>query len=258
KISKRRNPWARLTWFKEQGYLPEALLNFLGLLGYPPIIEPDGTEREVFTFDEFVERFDWAKVNKVGPIFNLEKLDWLNGHYIRELPVGELASRLLPVLQDAGVLGPQPTLPELGRLNALAALVQTRIVTLRDALPLAAPFYVADDELVIEDDARAQLKEDAPQVLRAALDALEPISGSVGTPLGEGVEWTTGRIEAALREALVDRLGLKPRFAFGPLRTAVSGRRVSPPLFESMEILGKASVTARLRRLLAELEAGTA
>ncbi len=258
KISKRRNPWARLTWFKEQGYLPEALLNFLGLLGYPPIIEPDGTEREVFTFDEFVERFDWAKVNKVGPIFNLEKLDWLNGHYIRELPVGELASRLLPVLQDAGVLGPQPTLPELGRLNALAELVQTRIVTLRDAVPLVAPFYVADDELVIEDDARAQLKEDAPQVLRAALDALEPISGSVGTPLGEGVEWTTGRIEAALREALVDRLGLKPRFAFGPLRTAVSGRRVSPPLFESMEILGKASVTARLRRLLAELEAGTA
>src|SRR5690606_36920816 len=77
KLSKRRNPWARLTWFRDQGYLPEALLNFLGLLGYPPIIEPDGTEREVFTFDEFVERFDWAKVNTVGPIFNLEKLDWL-------------------------------------------------------------------------------------------------------------------------------------------------------------------------------------
>jgi glutamyl-tRNA synthetase len=254
KISKRKNPWARLTWFQERGYLPEALLNFLALLGYPPIIEADGTEREVFTFEEFTEGFDWAKVNTVGPIFNLDKLDWLNGHYIRELDAGDLAGRLLPVLQHAGVLGPQPSLPELGRLKAVTELVQTRIVTLVDAVPLVAPFYVADDRLEIQDDARAQLKDDAPRVLRAALQALEPVSGSVGTPLGEGVEWTATRIEEALREALVEGLGLKPRFAFGPLRTAVSGARVSPPLFESMEILGKASVTARLQRLLGELE----
>ncbi|GAA1143670.1 glutamate--tRNA ligase [Ornithinicoccus hortensis] len=259
KISKRKSPWARLTWFREQGYLPEALLNFLALLGYPPVIErgEDGqqVEREVFDFAEFTERFDWAKVNTVGPIFNLEKLNWLNGHYIRELEVGELASRLLPFLQDAGVLGPQPTLPELGRLRAVTELVQTRIVTLTEAVPLIAPFYTGDADLEIAEDARGQLKDTAEQVLTAALAVLDPIDGTAGTPLGEGVEWTTERIETALREALVDGLGIKPRLAFGPLRTAVSGARVSPPLFESMEILGKASTMARLTRLRDELAA---
>jgi glutamyl-tRNA synthetase len=256
KISKRRTPWARLTWFQEQGYLPEALLNFLALLGYPPIIEADGSEREVFTFAEFTEGFAWSKVNAVGPIFNLDKLNWLNGHYIRELEVGDLAARLLPGLQAAGVLSAQPTLLELGRLKAVTELVQTRIVTLTDAVPLVAPFFVADHDLVIADDARGQLGQDAGVALDAALAALDPISGSVGEPLGGGVEWTAERLEAALREALVDALGIKPKFAFGPLRTAVSGQRVSPPLFESIQILGKSSTLARLQRLRAEL--GTA
>ncbi len=102
KISKRKSPWARLTWFREQGYLPEALVNFLALQGYPPIVEADGTEREVFTFDEFAARFEWSKVNPAGSIFNLDKLDWLNGVWIRELQVGEFASRLLPFLGPTG------------------------------------------------------------------------------------------------------------------------------------------------------------
>ena len=99
KISKRKNPAARLTWFKEQGYLPEALVNFLALLAYPPKEGADGEDVEVFTFEEFSEDFDWKKVNPVGPIFDLKKLDWLNGVYIRGLEVGELASRLLPFLR---------------------------------------------------------------------------------------------------------------------------------------------------------------
>ena len=189
----------------------------------------------------------------VGPVFNLEKLNWLNGHYLRELEPGEVASRLLPYLQTAGVLGDQPTLPELGRLKEVAEQVQTRITTLTDAIPMVAPFYVADDALPIADDARAQLKDDAGAVLDAAMAALEPIDGSIPGTLGAQPEWTTERIESALRAALVDGLGIKPRFAFGPLRTAVSGQRISPPLFESMEILGKASTMARLRRLRTEL-----
>lgn len=255
KISKRKSPWARLTWFKEQGYLPEALVNFLALLGYPPIIEEDGSEREVFTFEEFSAGFDWGKVNTVGPVFNLEKLNWLNGHYLRQLAPGEVASRLLPYLQAAGVLGDQPGLPELGRLEAVAELVQTRIVTLTDAVPLIAPFYTPDAELPIADDARGQLKDDAGAVLDAALAALEPIDGAIPDTLGAAPDWRAERIEAALREALVDGLGLKPRLAFGPLRTAVSGQRVSPPLFESMEILGKSSTMTRLTRLRDELVA---
>src|SRR5690606_16905170 len=102
-------------------------------------------------------------------------------------------------------------------------------------------------------DARAQLKDDAGAVLDAAVEALEPISGAHPQPLGGGVEWTAGRIETVLREALVEGMGLKPRFAFGPLRTAVSGQRISPPLFESMEILGKRETLDRLRRLRAQL-----
>ncbi len=249
KISKRKSPWARLTWFKEQGYLPEALVNFLALQGYPPIVEADGSEREVFTFAEFAERFDWAKVNPAGSIFNLDKLDWLNGVWIRELPVGEFASRLLPFLEAEGILSDNPSLGELARLKAIAGLIQTRIVKLTEAADLVAPFYLGDDMIAIADDARAQLDAQSPAVLDAALQALGDIDDHPRGVLGAESDWSAERIEAVLRSAIVEGLGVKPKFAFGPLRTAVSGRRISPPLFESMEILGKTSTLARLQAL---------
>ncbi len=250
KISKRKSPWARLTWFREQGYLPEALVNFLALQGYPPIVEDDGTEREVFTFEEFAARFDWAKVNPAGSIFNLDKLDWLNGVWIRELPLGEFASRLLPFLEADGVLSSHPSLGELARLKAIAALIQTRIVKLTEAGALVAPFFMGDDAIAIAGDARAQLDAQAPAVLAAALRALGDIDDHQRGLLGSESDWQAARIEAALRAAIVEGLGVKPKVAFGPLRTAVSGQRISPPLFESMEILGKTSTLARLQALL--------
>jgi glutamyl-tRNA synthetase len=249
KISKRKNPAARLTWFREQGYLPEALDNFLALLAYPPKTGPDGEDVEVFTFEEFSKDFDWAKVNPVGPIFDLKKLEWLNGVYIRELPVDELASRLLPYLEADGVLSDNPSLGELARLRKVTELIQTRMVLLTEASPLVRPFFLGDDEFEFAQDARAQLKDDSPQVLAAALKALGDVSDERSGVLGSGSAWTAPAIEAALRAAVVDGLGIKPKFAFGPLRTAVSGARVSPPLFESMEILGKTSTLARLQRL---------
>ncbi|MBR7744525.1 glutamate--tRNA ligase [Phycicoccus sp. BSK3Z-2] len=244
KISKRKNPEARLTWFQEEGYLPEALVNFLGLLAYPPAQDAEGNDVEVFTFDEFSQRFDWSEVNPVGPIFDLKKLDWINGVHIRALDLQDFASRLLPFLQTDGVLGDTPTLEELDRLEKVADLVQTRIAHLTEASDLVGPFYVADDRVEVADDARAQLKDDAGDVLDAATAAL--------TGIGDDA-WTAEAVEGALREAVVDGLGIKPKFAFGPLRTAVSGRRVSPPLFESMEILGKASTLTRLAVLRASL-----
>ncbi|MBC7310270.1 MAG: glutamate--tRNA ligase, partial [Tetrasphaera sp.] len=138
KISKRKNPAARLTWFQEEGYLPEALVNFLALLAYPPMQEADGTDREVFTFGEFSDRFDWSKVNPVGPIFDMKKLLWLNGVYIRELELGDFTARLLPFLEEAGVLSGNPSLGELGRLKDVAELIQTRIGTFKEAAPLVA------------------------------------------------------------------------------------------------------------------------
>jgi glutamyl-tRNA synthetase len=245
KISKRKNPWARLTWFQERGYLPEALLNFLALQGYPPIVEADGTDREVFGFEEFVERFRWEDVNAAGSIFNLDKLDWLNGIYLRALSPEELAARLVSHLIADGVLTEAPDVDVHARLVELAELVGTRIVVLADATPLVRPFFVADDALEIADDARAQLDESSAGVLDAADGVLSELA-STG-------EWSAAAIEAGLRTAIVDGLGIKARLAFGPLRTAVSGQRVSPPLFESMEILGPDSTLSRLRALRARL-----
>ena len=249
KISKRKNPAARLTWFQEEGYLPEALVNFLALLAYPPMIEADGSEREVFSFGEFSDRFDWSKVNPVGPIFDMKKLSWLNGVYLRELELGDFTARLLPFLEQAGVLSGNPSLGELGRLKDVAELIQPRIGTLKEAAPLVAAFFVADDELVVAEDARGGLADNAGEVLDAAIAALDQIDDTGRGLLGSESDWAAAGIEAALRTAIVDGLGIKPRFAFGPLRAAVSGSRISPPLFESMEILGKHSTMNRLRRL---------
>ena len=252
KISKRKNPAARLTWFVEQGYLPEALVNFLALLAYPPAQDAEGNDVEKFTFADFARDFAWSKVNPVGPIFDLKKLDWLNGVYIRDLELTDFTSRLLPYLEREGVLSGAPSLGELGRLKDVAALIQTRIVLLSEAVPLVLPFFVADDQLLIEDDARASLGADATEVLDATIEVLSDIDDHLASLVG-GTDWNASNLEARLRSALVEGLGKKARVAFGPIRVAVSGARISPPLFESMEILGKTSTLARLHALRATL-----
>ncbi|MBO3176041.1 glutamate--tRNA ligase [Dermatophilus congolensis] len=244
KISKRKNPAARLTWFKEQGYLPEALVNFLALLAYPPARDAEGNEVEVFSFQDFTERFEFSQISPVGPIFDLTKLDWLNGVYIRSLPVPELTGRLLPFLQAEGIIGQQPTPRDLEVLEGVTKLIQPRLVHLTGAAQQVRPFYIADEDLEVAEDARAQLKESAPEVLDAAIAALEAICDE---------EFTHERVEAALRSAVVEAMGIKPKFAFGPVRVAVSGQKVSPPLFESIEILGKESALNRMRSLRASL-----
>jgi len=252
KISKRKNPAARLTWFVEQGYLPEALVNFLALLAYPPAQDAEGNDVEKFTFADFARDFAWSKVNPVGPIFDLKKLDWLNGVYIRDLELTDFTSRLLPYLEREGVLSGAPSLGELGRLKDVAALIQTRIVLLSEAVPLVLPFFVADDQLLIEDDARASLGADAAEVLDATIEVLSDIDDHLASLVGR-TDWNASNLEARLRSALVEGLGKKARVAFGPIRVAVSGARISPPLFESMEILGKTSTLARLHALRATL-----
>ena len=250
KISKRKNPAARLTWFVEQGYLPEALVNFLALLAYPPAQDAAGNDVEKFTFEEFSRDFAWSKVNPVGPIFDLKKLEWLNGVYIRDLALGDFTSRLLPYLEREGVLSGSPSLGELGRLTQVASLIQTRISLLRDAVPLVVPFFVADDQLAIDDDALAGLGDDAAPVVDAALDVLGDVDDHLASLVG-GTDWNAANIEARLRAAIVEGMDKKARVAFGPIRVAISGARVSPPLFESMEILGKTSTLTRLHALRA-------
>jgi glutamyl-tRNA synthetase len=235
KISKRKNPAARLLWFVEQGYLPEALRNFLQLLAYPPADE----RSEVSTFEEFIEGFEWTKINTVGPIFDLDKLNWLNGTYIRNLGVEELGERLVAFVREHQ----RPlTDAEAATVSGAAGMLQPRLVLLSDALDQLTFALTPDADLIIEDDARAQLTEAAPQVM----DAVVPVLEALG-------DFTHHAIEEALRTALVEGMSLKPRVAFAPLRVAITGRRVSPPLFESMELLGKKSVLSRVSALRATL-----
>src|SRR5207248_512122 len=135
KISKRKNPAARLTWFIEEGYLPEALRNFLALMGYSM---PDGSE--IFTFDEMAAEFDWSRVNAVGPVFDLDKLGWLNGHYIRELPVDDLADRIVAYI---GATGEKADL-----VRRATPLVQERMNVLREAREMLG--FLVDDEFALE------------------------------------------------------------------------------------------------------------
>ncbi|HMQ66753.1 MAG TPA: glutamate--tRNA ligase [Arachnia sp.] len=228
KISKRKNPAARLMWFKEEGYLPEAVVNFLQLLGYA-----GDEEHEVSTFDEFVERFAWSKVNTVGPIFDLKKLDWLNGHYIRSLGADELADRIAAFAVETGQWV-EPSQRQLDVLRRAVPIIQERLVLLKDALPQLD--YLLG-EVTLDPEAVAKLADNAAEVLDAAI------------AVAESVPFDAESIQAGLRERIVDGLGIKPKFAFAPIRVAISGRTVSPPLFESMEILGREESLARLHAL---------
>jgi glutamyl-tRNA synthetase len=233
KISKRKNPAARLTWFREEGYLPEALRNFLGLLGYSL---PDA-EKDVFTFEEMSRTFDWSRVNTVGPVFDLDKLGWLNGHYLRELPEDELLRRLLPFLQADGLVTDPPTPEQSELLTAAVPLVQTRLALLRDAGPLLR-FALVDEASFAVDPAAAEkvLVAGTAELLTTAADALEPVQ-----------VWDTEHVQAALDAALIEGLGLKRGKAYAPVRVAVCGATVAPPLPESLALLGRARTLRRLR-----------
>ncbi len=239
KISKRKNPAARLTWFVEQGYLPEALLNFLGLLGYSL---PD--QREVFGFAEMSETFDWSRVNTVGPVFDLDKLGWLNGHYLRELAPDDFAERALPHLQRAGLLADPAAPEELATLSAVVPLVQTRVGVLSELPALVRFLFVPEEEFAVDPAAVAKaLGPDSPPVLTAAADALEPVQ-----------DWTAPSVQAAVDAALLDGLGLKRGKAYTPLRAAVCGALVAPPLPESMAVLGRERTLRRLRAAASSFE----
>ena len=233
KISKRRNPAARLLWFREQGYLPEALRNFLQLLAYPPVGD-DGSE--IATLDQFVASFDWSRVNTTGPIFDVKKLDWINGAYIRAMNPEVLADRIIDHLVERGVWS-QPDAARRGLVRRATPLIQERLTLLGEAADKLDFLLVDDTTLEVDDGALETLTDDAARVVDAALGVLEGLS-----------PWDAETIQAALRAKLVDDLGLKPKVAFGPVRVGITGRQVSPPLFESMEILGHDSSLARLIR----------
>ncbi|WP_433759818.1 glutamate--tRNA ligase [Nocardia sp. CA-135398] len=228
KLSK-RDPESNLFVHRDRGFIPEGLLNYLALLGWG-IAE----DRDVFSMAEMVAAFDISKVNSNPARFDQKKADALNAEHIRLLEPGDFAHRLREFLTEHGHIGADID----DKLFAAAAeLVQTRIVVLADAWDLLRFLFAPAEEFAIDPAAGAKnLGSEATPVLDAAISALEPLTA-----------WTTSAIEDALKTALIDDLGLKPRKAFAPVRVAVTGSHISPPLYESLELLGRETSLARLR-----------
>jgi glutamyl-tRNA synthetase len=234
KLSK-RDPQSSLNLYREEGYLPEGLVNYLGLLGWSM-----GEDREFFSKEQMAAAFTLDRVSANPARFDLKKCTAINADWIRALPAAELADRLEAVLVADGVL-PDPA-PERDRrvLAAAVPLVQERMETLGQAAGMLSFLFVDESRFAPDPD-------DAGRMLGAeAMPALEAARGA----LGALEDWSAAEIEAALRAALVEGLGLKPKLAFGPVRVAVTGRRVSPPLFESLELLGRQRALDRLDRAL--------
>lgn len=225
KLSK-RDPQSNLFAHRDRGFIPEGLLNYLALLGWSI-----AGDRDVFSLDEMVAAFDVADVNANPARFDQKKADAINAEHIRLLDAGDFTGRLRDYFE---VHGHRAGLDDAG-FGAAARLVQTRIVVLGDAWDLLR--FFDDDAYVIDTKAAAkELGPGAGPVLDAAAAALDGVR-----------DWTATRIEAALKGALLDDLGLKPGKAFGPIRVAVTGASVSPPLFESLELLGRERSLQRLR-----------
>lgn len=225
KLSK-RDPQSNLFLHRDRGFLPEGLLNYLALLGWGI-----ADDRDVFTLDEMVMSFDVIDVNSNPARFDQKKADAINAEHVRKLDPGDFAGRLR-VFFDAH--GHDTGLDDDG-FAAAADLVQTRVVVLSDGWELLK--FLNDDVYAIDPKAAAkELTAEAVPVLDSALGALDGVG-----------QWTAAAIEEALKGALIEGLGLKPRKAFGPIRVAVTGATVSPPLYESMELLGRDRSMRRLR-----------
>jgi glutamyl-tRNA synthetase len=217
KLSKRHGA-VSVDDFRAAGYLPEALMNFLALLGWAP----DG-ETTIMSRDELVARFSLERVGSSPATFDYAKLDWMNGVYLRALPLAEYADRLVAYLREEGIEWPEDG------IHAAAPLVQEKIGRLGEFADFAGFLF-------------HEVEPDSSLLDRRIL-------GFAETALGKIKNWTAEEIEAALKK-LCEDLGEKPRTVYPPIRVAVTGSRVSPGLYESLELLGKQKSLERLRRRL--------
>jgi glutamyl-tRNA synthetase len=233
KMSKRKSQTA-ITAYREQGYLPEAMVNFLAFLGWSP-----GTEEEIFTLKELAERFEIEHVHKGGAVFDKDRLDYLNGVYIRSLTDEQLAVRLRPYVPEA--------LDDRG-LVAVIPLIKERMVRLADAGELVG-FLIESDSEVAErygPDDLLPSRADAAATAEALARAREELAA-----LADG-DFSAGELEPRLRSA-ADAIDWKAGDFFKPLRVAITGRTVSPPLFGSMELLGRERCLERIDSAIAKL-----
>ncbi len=242
KLSK-RDPESSLLMYRNEGYLPEGLLNYLALLGWSI-----GDDNEFFSMQEMAEAFEVSRVSANPARFDLRKCTAINGDWIRRLEVKDLSERLKPFLISEGMLPEKPNAAQLTLLEAAVPHVQERMETLRQGAFMLGFFFASDvgvdaevsagtPKYRVDESEAANINLETNPVIEAAISALSALES-----------WTAADIEVVLRKALIEELGLKPKFAFGPVRLATAGRRVSPPLFESLELLGKERSLARLQK----------
>ncbi|MHC4937764.1 MAG: glutamate--tRNA ligase [Planctomycetota bacterium] len=222
KISKRKNPTS-LTWYRENGFLPDALLNFLGLMGFG-----FGEDVEEFTLEQFIEAFEPEKIKTSQPIFDLQKLEWLNGVYIRKLDVDTLTDRIRE-------LNPVAAAADRDLVRQIAPLTQERMKRLTEFDELTGFFFV--DSVEPEHDSLIPKKKTDTNTAAVLRQARQVIAHSDSLEVEE--------LEAELRR-VADESGWKARELFGSLRWAITARKVTPPLIESMCILGRASCIERI------------
>jgi glutamyl-tRNA synthetase len=231
KLSK-RNGEVSIAWYREQGYLPEAICNYLALLGWSP-----GDDRENISMKELTELFTVEKVHSSPARFDMKKLEAINGDKIRALTLDEFLKWTLPFLERANVISGTPE--EIALVKKALPLIQERIVKLDEAPQLLKFLFVK--EFAVDAEAVSKITDDgAKDILKRSLKDLEALT-----------TWSHEAIEAVLRASLIEEMGLKPRIAFTALRIATTGSTISPPLFESMELLGQAACLARIAAALA-------
>ena len=231
KLSK-RNGEVSIAWYREQGYLPEAICNYLALLGWSP-----GDDRENVSMKELTELFTVEKVHSSPARFDMKKLEAINGDKIRALPLEEFAKWTIPFLKKAAVI--EGSDDEIALVMKALPLIQERIVKLDEAPALLKFLFVKN--FAVDPEAAPKIADSAAKdILKRSLKDLESLDS-----------WSHESIEAALRASLIEELGLKPRIAFTALRIATTGSTISPPLFESMELLGKQACLDRITSALA-------
>ncbi len=220
-LSKRHGAVA-VEWFRDQGFVPEAMVNYLALLGWSY-----DAETTFFSRDELVEKFDLAKVSHNPAAFDVQKLEWMNGHYIREAEDSRLTQLVTEFLIRDGLEA------DAEAVATAVPLIKTRMKTVREGAELIRFLFL--DRVTPDDDARKMLGAERAEYLRETASRLEAIE-----------EWTHEEIDRVLR-SLKDERGLSSKQAFQPVRAAVTGTLVSPPLFESLELLGQERTLERLR-----------
>lgn len=232
KLSK-RNGEVSIAWYRQQGFLPEAICNYLALLGWSP-----GDDKENITMDELVQLFTVERVNSSPARFDMKKLEAINGDKIRLLTMDKFLEWSLPFLLNAKVITGTPA--EITLLKSALAIIQERIVKLSE-IPAMLSFLFVQNFQILPEEVNKITDDQSQKVLQVSLAKIEPLTS-----------WDHLSIEQILRKALIDELGLKPRVAFSALRIAVTGSHISPPLFESLELLGKERSIARIRAVISK------